>query len=77
MFSYSFFSVNTHITVINNNINDNKEVPRPPINNHGALTNSYGTLGPLTENQGGLGRLDQGSLTNYQGTPNQQPGTPN
>ena len=35
-----FFSVITHITVINNNINDNKWVPGPPANNQGALTNN-------------------------------------
>ena len=40
MFSYIFFSVITRITVINNNINDNKWVPGPPTNNQGALTNN-------------------------------------
>ena len=35
-----FFSVIMHITVINNNINDNKWVPGPPTNNQGALTNN-------------------------------------
>ena len=41
MFSCSFFfSVITHITVINNTINDNKWVPVPPTNNQGALTNN-------------------------------------
>ena len=40
MFSCSFFSVITHITVINNNINDNKWVSGPPTNNQGALTNN-------------------------------------
>ena len=40
MFSCSFFSVITHITVINNNINDNKGVPGPPTNNKGAPNNN-------------------------------------
>ena len=44
MFSCSFFSVIMHITVINNNINDNKRVPGPPTNNQGALES-------LTDNQ--------------------------
>ena len=52
MFSCSFFSVITHITVINNNINDNKWVPGPPLNNQGALTNNWGALESLTNNQG-------------------------
>ena len=47
-----FFSVITHITVINNNINDNKWVPGPPTNNQGALTNNYAALESLTDNQG-------------------------
>ena len=40
MFSCSFFSAITHITVINNYINDSKWVPEPPTNNQGALTNN-------------------------------------
>ena len=41
MFSCSFFfSVITHITVINNNINDDKGVPGPLTNNQGAPTNN-------------------------------------
>ena len=52
MFSCSFLSVITHITVINNNINDNKWVLGPPTNNQGALTNNYGALESLTDNQG-------------------------
>ena len=59
MFSCSFFSVITHITVINNNINDNKWVLGPPSNNQGALTNNQGAL---TNNQGALE-----SLTDNQG----------
>ena len=40
MFSCSFFSVITHITVINNNVNDNKGVLGPLTNNQGAPTNN-------------------------------------
>ena len=49
MFSCSFFFSNKHITVISNNINDNKGVPGPLTNNQGAFTNN---LGPLTNNPG-------------------------
>ena len=40
MFSLGVFSVTTHITVINSNINDNKGVPGPLTDNQGALTNN-------------------------------------
>ena len=40
MFRCSFFSVITHKTVINNNINDDKGVSGPLTNNQGALTNN-------------------------------------
>ena len=40
MFGCSFFSIITHMTVINNNINDNKGVPGPLTNNQGAPTNN-------------------------------------
>ena len=40
MFSCSFFSVITLITVINNNINDNMGVPGPQTNNQAVLTNN-------------------------------------
>ena len=49
MFSRSFFSVITHITVIKNNINDNEGAPGPLNNNQGApgpLTNNWGPQGP-------------------------------
>ena len=59
MFSCSFFSVITHMTVINNNINDNKGVLGPLTNNQGALANNYGALWPLTDNQGALGPLTE------------------
>ena len=79
MFSCSFFSAITHLTVINNNINDNKGVPGPLTNNQGGplLT----TKGPLSDNQEALGTLTEnqwapGPLTNNQGAPNQQPGGP-
>ena len=76
-----FFSAITHITVINNNINDNKGLPGPLTNNLGAPTNNYGDLGPLTDNQGTLGPLTEnqgapGPLTNDQGAPNQKLGGP-
>ena len=43
MFSSSFFSVITHLTAINNNINDNEKAL-------GLLTNSQRALGSLTNN---------------------------
>ena len=42
LFSCSFFSAITHITIINNNINDNEVAPGPLTNNQGAKTNDYG-----------------------------------
>ena len=50
-----YFSAIMHITVINNNINDNKGVLGPLTNNQGdqgPLTNNQGDPGPLTDNQG-------------------------
>ena len=55
MFSFTFFSVITHITVISNNINDDEGAPGPPPSNQGilgSLTNNQGAPGTLTENQG-------------------------
>ena len=69
-----FFSVITHITVINNNINDDEEAPGPLINNQGApepLTDKQGISGPLIYNQGA-----PEPLTDNQGAPNRQPGGP-
>ena len=40
MFSRSFSSVITHITVINNDINDDKGVSGPLINNQSATSNN-------------------------------------
>ena len=65
MFS-CFFSVITHQTVINNNINDNEGAPVRLTINQGApepLTNNQEALGSLTDNQGALEPLtdDQGS----------------
>ena len=79
-----FFSVITHITVINHNINDNKGVPEPLTNNQGALTNNQEALGPLPDNQGAPEPLTENQrahkipwpLTNNQGAANQQPGGP-
>ena len=68
MFSCSFFPVITHITVINNNINDNEGVPAPLNTNQGApnqqpegrLPTTRGpwdpnSPGPLTDNLGAPG----------------------
>ena len=76
MFSYSFFSVITHLTAFNNNINDNKGALGPLTNNQGApgpLTSNQGALRPLTDKQGALR-----PLTDNQGAPstNWQPGGP-
>ena len=46
MFSCSLFSVITHITVINNNINDNKWVLRPPLTTRGPLLTTRGPWNP-------------------------------
>ena len=69
MFSCScFFSVITHIAVINNNINDNEGAPGP-------LTNNQGAPGPITDYQGAVraapNRQTGGPepLTNDQGGP--------
>ena len=69
MFSCSFFfSVITHTTLINDNINDNKGVPGPLTNNQGPLIT---TRGHLTDNQGA-----PRPLTENQGAHNWRPGGP-
>ena len=45
MFTCSFFSVITHLTVINEITNDDEGAPGP-------LNNNQGASGPLTDNQG-------------------------
>ena len=74
MFSFSFFSVITHTTVINNNITDVEGAP-------GLLTNDQGIPWLLTNNQGGHNRQPEnpGPLTDNQGglgAPNRQPWGP-
>ena len=49
MFSFRFFLVITHTTVINNNITDVEGSP-------GLLTNDQGALWPLANDQGGHNR---------------------
>ena len=55
---FFFFSVITHRTVINNNINDDEGAQGPLTNKQGflgLLTNNQGVPGPLTDNQGPQG----------------------
>ena len=67
MFSCIFFSVITHLTAINNNINNNKGALGP-------LTNNQGALSPLSDNQGAPSHLMDNQwalrpLTDNQGAP--------
>ena len=57
MFVCSLFSVIAHVTVINNNINDDSGAPGPLTRNQrfpGPLTDNQEAPGPLTDKQGVL-----------------------
>ena len=54
MFSCSFISVITHITVINNNINDDKGAPAPLTNKQGAPIYQLGGPGVPNRQPGTL-----------------------